>query len=200
MCTGCRKPKLLDDFRKDARRRDGHGARCKACLAAQGTQYRQANLDKRRAYDRQRGTTEGRKASARQYKADHQDEIALYYREWYAQNRDRKLALLAAGYDELRAAVFGHYGCCCACCGITADLTIDHVDGTGAQHRQELFGKPRGVGGVRFYKWLVEQEFPEGYQVLCRSCNSSKRRGGRCRLVHGESRVSLQKPSVPPGS
>jgi hypothetical protein len=138
-------------------------------------------------------TPEKRLASARQYKADHQQEISLYYREWYALNRGRKLALLAASYDRLRDAVFSHYGRCCACCGSTADLTIDHVDGTGTQHREELYGNAH-CGGVHFYKWLVEQDFPGGYQVLCRSCNSSKRRGAQCRLAHGEIRTSPQKP------
>jgi hypothetical protein len=76
--------------------------------------------------------------------------------------------------------VFAHYGTACACCGTTEDLSIDHVNGGGSQHREELNCK----GGVHFYFWLIDRGFPEGYQTLCVPCNSSKADGPSCRLVH----------------
>lgn len=84
-----------------------------------------------------------------------------------------------------RAAVFGHYGTVCACCGTDADLTIDHMNGGGKAHRLELFGRP-DAGGIHFYAWLIRQGFPEGYQTLCRQCNRSKGEGPACRLWHGD--------------
>ena len=90
---------------------------------------------------------------------------------------------------RVRAAVFGWYGTSCACCGASADLCIDHVDGNGGQHRLELYGS-RDVAGVRFWAWLIRQNFPPGYQVLCRSCGSSKGRGERCRLDHRAERIA----------
>jgi 5-methylcytosine-specific restriction endonuclease McrA len=83
-------------------------------------------------------------------------------------------------YQQLRDTVFGHYGKVCACCGTTANLTIDHVFGGGRAHR-EAFGF---AGRSQLYQWLVSNEFPAGFQVLCRSCNSSKGEGKRCRLWH----------------
>jgi hypothetical protein len=89
------------------------------------------------------------------------------------------------GYrDALREKVFGHYGRACSCCGATEDLTIDHVNGDGGQHRLELFGSSLAPAGTRFYRWLVKQGLPPGYQTLCRRCNISKQRGARCRLDH----------------
>ena len=70
-----------------------------------------------------------------------------------------------------------HYGRACACCGSKDNLCIDHVNGGGEKHRQEL-----GLvgGGPRFWSWLIEQDFPPGYQVLCKSCNSSKSNRAAC--------------------
>lgn len=83
-----------------------------------------------------------------------------------------------------RDQVFAHYGRSCACCGATEDLTIDHVNGDGAAHRLELFGRDRHGTGWKFYRWLVDQGFPPGYQVMCKPCNSSKGDGPACRLDH----------------
>lgn len=85
---------------------------------------------------------------------------------------------------RVRDKVLDHYGRACACCGSTEDLTVDHVDGDGAQHRLELFGKPRGTESTGLYRWLAENGFPEGFQVQCRPCNSSKQGGPACRLSH----------------
>jgi hypothetical protein len=84
---------------------------------------------------------------------------------------------------RVRDRVLDHYGRACACCGATEDLSIDHVNGGGRAHRIELFGYKRA--GTGFYRWLIVQGFPDGYQVLCVSCNSSKQGGLACRLSHG---------------
>lgn len=80
--------------------------------------------------------------------------------------------------------MFAHYGQVCACpgCGATDDLSIDHPDGDGAEHRETL-----GIeAGWHFYAWLRRAGFPEGYRTMCRPCNASKRGGPACRLWHGE--------------
>lgn len=85
--------------------------------------------------------------------------------------------------DADRNAVFAHYGETCACCGGAESLTIDHVNGDGARHRQELFGDSSNFSHDT-YRWLIENDFPEGFQTLCKSCNASKGGGERCRLNH----------------
>lgn len=57
----------------------------------------------------------------------------------------------------------------CMCCGenIYEFLTIDHINGGGRKHRTEIKGT--------IYKWLVDNNFPDGFQVLCYNCNSGKR-------------------------
>lgn len=62
----------------------------------------------------------------------------------------------------------------CSCCGesILEFLTIDHINGGGGKHRSEL---KRGSGDI--YRWLKSNNYPEGFQVLCFNCNSSKHYG-----------------------
>lgn len=76
--------------------------------------------------------------------------------------------------------VFGHYGRRCACCGAAERLTIDHVDGDGAEHRRELGSQ----GSWALYRWLVVNGFPPGFQTLCEPCNGSKGRRAACRIDH----------------
>lgn len=50
-------------------------------------------------------------------------------------------------------------------------LTIDHINGGGNKHRKQL-----GGSGFAIYKWLIHNNYPEGYQVLCYNCNCGKNR------------------------
>lgn len=88
----------------------------------------------------------------------------------------------AAWRARLRDRVFGYYGRWCACCGTAQDLTVDHVGGGGEEHRARILGAPAPGAGIKFYRWLAREGFPEGFQVLCAPCNDSKHDGRRCRL------------------
>lgn len=86
---------------------------------------------------------------------------------------------------RIRDEVIAHYGGRCACCGTTEDLSMDHPDGNGAEHREELFGRRAGVSSFHFHLWLKRNGFPPGYQVMCIPCNQSKGRNARCHIAHG---------------
>lgn len=66
--------------------------------------------------------------------------------------------------------VYGGYKC--ACCGELEEdfLTIDHTENNGNLLRKE---QKQGSGGP-FYKWLIRNNFPRGYQVLCMNCQIGK--------------------------
>lgn len=73
--------------------------------------------------------------------------------------------------QKIKIIVFKHYShgkLKCKLCGYdTVDaLTIDHINGGGLKHRKTI-----GYGGTNFYRWLIKNNFPEGYRVLCRNCN-----------------------------
>lgn len=79
--------------------------------------------------------------------------------------------------QELKREVMEAYGGpTCACCGETTEtfLTIDHINNDGAKHR-------RIIGRTSVNKWLKNNGFPTGYQVLCFNCNMGKHlNGGIC--------------------
>lgn len=62
------------------------------------------------------------------------------------------------------------YGHSCACCGETllAFLTIDHINGNGNHHRKDF------SGGSKIFDWLIANDFPPGFQILCFKCNAGK--------------------------
>lgn len=69
------------------------------------------------------------------------------------------------------------YGRMCACCGEDNDrfLTIDHVDNNGHEMRKEH------LTGNTFYRWLIRNGFPDGFQILCFNCNIGRAlNGGIC--------------------
>lgn len=55
----------------------------------------------------------------------------------------------------------------CACCGEKEYefLSIDHIDGGGRKHRAEI--------GPNIDRWLIKNNFPQGFRVLCQNCNFS---------------------------
>ena len=174
-CIGpCGQVKPLTDFRPNATYRDGRSHKCRDCRnaadrarsAADPETARATARRKQQAHPEWRTDPETNRASCRAWAAAHPGASS-------ARNRKHRAAL--------RATVLAHYGQVCACCGSTKRLGIDHINGDGARHRRELF---EGRGGARFYLWLIDQGFPEGYQTLCQPCNASKATGPRCRLDH----------------
>lgn len=79
---------------------------------------------------------------------------------------------------RLKVVVIGHYGGRCRCCKETQllFLTIDHINGGGLAHKRELRNK-----GMHLYGWLVKNNYPFGFQVLCFNCNCGRSlNGGIC--------------------
>lgn len=72
---------------------------------------------------------------------------------------------------RIRQLVFDVYGHSCKCCGEDHDdfLAIDHIYEDGAAHRKK-------IGPSRIYRWLIKNNFPGGFQVLCFNCNWAKSR------------------------
>jgi hypothetical protein len=97
----------------------------------------------------------------------------------------------AARRKRLRDETFVRYGgYVCACCGEREPqfLQLDHINNNGAEHRKTI-GR---CSGDSFYKWLKNNGYPPGYQVLCANCNFAKGRYGRCpHTIHGAARSAL---------
>ncbi len=94
-------------------------------------------------------------------------------KKWRALHREeltRRYRLYRNKYNiKIKEQVFQHYGNKCVCCGENnlKFLSIDHIDGRGRQHRQKIKD--------HMDCWLVKNNYPKGFQILCYNCNCGKR-------------------------
>jgi aminoglycoside phosphotransferase len=122
-----------------------------------------------------RRDAEGRTAQRRYYLRNRDK-----YRQWAKASRVRHHAKIKEDLKRYswnrKVKVLMGYGGVCVCCK-ERDLhflTIDHIIGGGSAHRRELGGTSS------LYQWLIDNNFPPGFQVLCMNCNSAKQWYGGC--------------------
>ena len=115
-----------------------------------------------------------------------------YQHNYYLRNREKIRAKYDANRDELLARrrkqskeinrrlklrVYEAYGNRCVCCGESnlGFLSIDHINGDGRAHRQEV------GGGVQLWRLIIKADFPDDFQLLCYNCNLGRyHNGGPC--------------------
>lgn len=113
----------------------------------------------------------------------------------------------ALAYEKARHArhvkmVLDYYGGKCECCGESEPkfLTVDHIEPIAS------YKKRVELGHTRMYSWLVLNNFPPGYRLLCSNCNHGRaRNGGVCPHQEGSqaraqarSRECGEVPDTPP--
>lgn len=92
--------------------------------------------------------------------------------------KDKQSGYQSVQYQKNKALVIEAYGGQCVCCGEAEPrfMTIDHINGDGAESRKN----GEGHGGA-LYQRLKMLGFPKDrYQLLCFNCNCSKRQFGTC--------------------
>lgn len=103
--------------------------------------------------------------------------ICIYkHNKWYSTSITR-----TKNIDENRLVknqVVDNYGGKCNCCGETERtfLAIDHINGGGNIHRKRI----KKLSSISFYRWLINEKFPDDFQILCHNCNMSKYLLGEC--------------------
>lgn len=214
-CSRCGESKPLSKFWANKRSKDGKRSECSGCTSgynrspeARAAKRRDHAKHKpaRNEYSRQRYRARPGEYADRwqEYYQDNREELVaasarrrrdepgraseISSRSKRKRYRASRAAFQAQERDYLqgiKALVFEHYGAACACCGSEHDLTIDHVNGDGKEHRREFSRSWQAI-----YRWLINTGFPEGFQTLCRPCNASKGRGVSCRLDHSVQEVA----------
>lgn len=91
--------------------------------------------------------------------------------KWRVNNRERLQEYNKKARFQLKTDAIKKYGNCCAKCNESnlVFLTIDHINGGGRQHIIEI-----GQAGAAIYRWLRNNDYPFGFQVLCFNCNCGK--------------------------
>lgn len=132
-----------------------------------------------------------RKLYIQQWQQVHREHLRKYHESYYVKHRKRILSNCRNRYKakqeqilnrihtkrwQAKIEVLTHYGdgrCACVKCNFSdiRALTIDHIDGGGLAHRKKI-GIP--ASGTAFYRYLIKQGFPDGYQTLCGNCQRIK--------------------------
>lgn len=157
-CTVCKKtfPPTPEFFHRNKAEPTGLARACKSCARAAV-----------------------RKWSHENYETKIQPQLAERARKWRETNKGRDGELRRTRHKRYRVACLQHYSegnMCCNCCGesIYEFLSIDHIGGGGHQHRKDV-GQ-----GITFLRWLINSDFPKGFQVLCHNCNMARAFYGEC--------------------
>lgn len=145
-CSKCKKKKSVNEFYQKSGGKYGVDSICKYCRIQMTKKYCQKNREKTKQY----------------------------LKQWHQKNPDYGKKRT----QKVRLKILIHYSGDppkCMCCGEkhVEFLSIDHINGDGARHRQKL-------GGSSFYEWIVKNNFPLGLQILCYNCNCAKGFLGYC--------------------
>ena len=143
-CPKCGQAKNLEQFYRRSQSPSGRMSWCKECSDKHRVDYRNINRERILSVQRAYGLRE-------------KDKLAIKACE---RSLRRKLLIIAHYSNNTNR---------CACCGEAEIrfLSIDHINGNGNQHRKKIACS----SGDPFYRWLVKEGMPDGYQVLCFNCN-----------------------------
>ena len=104
------------------------------------------------------------------YREKNREKLNEYSRKWNKQTH-----YLTMYHQKLKEKVILHYSPDHKCqwkegCEWTDSrvLSVDHINNNGAKHLREIKLNTKGRGsGSRFYLWLIRNNFPNGFQILC---------------------------------
>jgi hypothetical protein len=173
-CTKCKITKPIEEFHFSHKARGYRRHECNGCETERKNGWFNAN--------HARETHKHNK-----YYRDNREKICTP--EW----NKRNAAYQKRYRDKLKEIVYDYYGRRCACCGETEPmfLSIDHVNNDGYALRKYK-GHPQ-QGHVRFLRWLIDNNFPSDYQILCMNCNFGKaKNGGVCPHQTGSTTISQE--------
>ena len=111
---------------------------------------------------------------SREYTYKNHAEVKRRHKEAYYRDHEKNLLKRRHYGMKLRNEVLSAYGSCCTCCGETVKefLQIDHINNDGAKHRKAV--------GNYIYNWLKQNNYPQGFRLLCANCNWSRGVYGHC--------------------
>ena len=91
---------------------------------------------------------------------------------YYHNNKEKHKLIGKRCWNNYKFKVMNHYtnyDIKCICCGEKQIefLTLDHINNDGKKHRETVHN---------LYVWIIHNNFPSGFQVLCMNCNWAKGR------------------------
>lgn len=154
-CNKCEKLLPLSEFYpKTNGYKDKMGYSCKKCTAEYNLKHYNEKLKLDPAYKKR---------------------VSEYAHDWHLRNQEKNNTRVALNRKRNRLICLNHYGGSCYCCGESRYefMAIDHIDGGGGAHRRE-------IKSSNIHRWLIKNNFPEGFRALCHNCNQSLGLYGYC--------------------
>jgi len=117
------------------------------------------------------------RARAKRHREKYREASRRSYFKYREKNIERRVKSNRQRYRDRRLYCIEHYGNMCACCGEKniEFLAIDHIDGGGKKHREDLKSQ-----NMNIYEYLYKNNYPDGFRVLCHNCNASYGYYGYC--------------------
>lgn len=144
-------------------------------LKAKTKAYKKAHPEKYRQYGRKYGIKhrDACRNRLRLWISRNREKWNARSYKWRAMNNDKYARQRQTLHQLLKEAVVNIYTngeATCRWCG-QGDLdvlTVDHIANDGAKHRKTIT-----TGAL--YRWLRNNGYPSGFQILCFNCNVKKR-------------------------
>jgi hypothetical protein len=143
----------------------------------------------------------GKKRNSELAKQKRKENPELYLKqimEWRQKNPEKVKKISQKCRNKKRLLVLKYYSnnkLECNCCSEKEIkfLSIDHINGGGTQHLKKI--------KMSLVDWLIKNNYPKGFQVLCYNCNMAKGIYGKCphkwiKKVAEPSGNSEQKPKT----
>lgn len=123
---------------------------------------------------------EGHKRRNKKYRENHREELRKKNKEYQRERRNTPEWRERAKKEhyQLKLQVLQYYSNSlepkCLCCEELAMefLTLNHING--------YIDKKQPRSGVYLYRWLVKNNFPSGFNVMCMNCNFALGHFGYC--------------------
>ena len=128
------------------------------------------------------------KTQAWQKKYDSDPKNKLRKKKYYLDPKNKVKSKRKIIRDDIRLEVLQRYSKqhsksdipCCRCCGENSHidfLALDHIAGKRQMDSEpELvkLGYSSKLEGLPLQKWIIKNDFPDGFQILCHNCNFAK--------------------------
>ena len=137
---------------------------------------REKLLEKQKEY--YKGNAPSIKGNVKKWVKNNREKRRIYVQNHYKNNVEKYREYAKKHRIKTKMQALEHYGGAppeCKCCGEKhiEFLTMDHIDGGGRKHREE-------IGSGKLYIWLRQNNYPNGFRVLCMNCNNSMGHSGYC--------------------
>lgn len=158
ICGTCKLELPFEMFQKQSRSKDGLRYCCKKCKRIEDVKYREKYK-------------ENIKNKKQVYYKNNSDYIKEKTVKFQKSNPDKVKIYSKQSRLNLKLEIFNHYcnnDICCKHCGLkTVELlTVDHIHGGGNKHKKEVRS---------LYSWIKRNNYPDGFQILCWSCQLRKK-------------------------